>query len=377
VSRSPHGGYRLRVLHVLNELQPSGAETMLRLAAGPWTQDGIELEVLSLGKELGQYAPELERAGFRTHHLPLLPVIAFIPKFLRLLRSGKFDVVHIHAERANMLLAVIARFTGRLGVVRTIHSVFRFEGRLRLERIVQRAILRWIGVVHVAVGESVRGVEASRFRNPTAVVQSTYDETKFQPPTAAQRMSARRSFGIADSEFVIAVVGNCSHVKNHRSLFEALDPSDTDVRVLHVGLEDEEKMMERALVSDLGLSSHVSFLGFVGDVAPVAHAADCYAMPSIYEGLGVAALEMLGSGVPALLADVPGIRDLKRYVPGIYWVEPTSDSLAVGLAQIRGVPLAERVHWSHETTARMRHHFGVEQHAAAYIALYRQAVKRL
>ncbi len=53
----------LRVLHVLGELRPSGAETMLAVAAPAFAARGVEAEILSTGAAAGPYAARLAEAG--------------------------------------------------------------------------------------------------------------------------------------------------------------------------------------------------------------------------------------------------------------------------------------------------------------------------
>jgi glycosyltransferase involved in cell wall biosynthesis len=368
----------MKVLHVLNELRPSGAETMLRLGAGPWQERGLELEVLSVGDAAGPYAAQLAEVGYRVHHHPLRPVHRFLPSYQRLLRAGRFDVVHVHPERANFLLAATARAVGRSAVVRTVHNVFSFRGRLRLERQIQRAVLRRLGVAHVAVGESVAEMERRNFRNPTRLIRNTYDVGRFRPASDTEREQARDGLGLSSGAFVVAVIGNCSEVKNHRVLFEALAhplaPASTSL--LHVGLENESATGERRLAEELGRGDRVRFMGFVEDIVPVLRAADCYAMPSRYEGLAVTALEMLGGGVPAILADVPGLKDLRPHVPDAWWIEPRAEPLAEALADIARLPDEHRARWSRQTAATIRDRFGVERHVTAYRELYQELTGR-
>jgi glycosyltransferase involved in cell wall biosynthesis len=367
----------VKILHVLNELQPSGAESMLRLAAGPWHERGLQLEVLSVGTCVGPYADVLAAAGYRIHHLPLHPVRPFLEGYSRLLRAGKYDAVHVHPERANAVLATIARTVGRAGVVRTVHNVFAFDGRLRLERRLQRAALRGLGVVHVAIGESVEVSEKTHFGNRTVRVHNTFDEARFRPPTPAERRASREAFGLGSAEFAVAVVGNCSRVKNHRALIEALATAAAPpARLLHVGLEAEEDTGERALAEELDILDRTQFLGFVDDVVSVLHAADCVVMPSLYEGLSIAALETLGVGVPAVLADVPGLRDFRAHVPGIWWSAPRAPALADAIAAVADLDVVARRRRGEEAAVAVRTHFGVERHVESYVSLYRSVARR-
>lgn len=362
----------MKILHVLNELQPSGAETMLRLAATPWREHGLELDILTVGDVAGGYAPKLAAAGYALHHIPLRPVPAFLRRYERLLREGRYDVVHVHPERANFLLAGVPRVLRRAGVVRTVHNVFAFDGRLRLERCLQRAVLRAFGVKHVAIGESVESAERERFANSTVRVLNTFDTERFRPPTAAERQEARARFELRATDFVVAVIGNCSHVKNHASLLEALARSDAPLaQLLHVGMEREDETAERRLAQELGLGERVQFLGFVEDVASVLYAADAFVMPSLYEGLGIAALETLGCGVPSVLADVPGLRDLRAHVPNAWWVPPEPEPTSRALADIAALDLAVRQRWGREAASTVRDRYGVERHVEGYLEIYR------
>ena len=362
----------MKILHVLNELKPSGAERMLRLAAGPWLREGLELEVLSTGSEVGPYASTLAEAGYVVHHIPLYPVHRFLTAYHQLLRDSRFTVVHVHPERANFHFAIMARTVGRAGVVRTVHNVFGFQGRLRLERRVQRAILRRAGVLHVSVGQSVAAMERENLGNPTIVVRNTFDETRFRPASVVERQQARAEFGVADGQLLAVVVGNCSEVKNHQALIRAVAlPAASAFRALHVGLEDEGATHERRLVEELGLGDRVQFLGFIDDVPRLLHAADAFVMPSLYEGLSIAALETLACGLPSVLADVPGLRDLRPHVPDAWWVGPGPEPISIALGEIATMSAEERVRWSSETAATIKREFAVDQHVRDYLECYR------
>jgi glycosyltransferase involved in cell wall biosynthesis len=362
----------MKILHVLNSLQPSGAETMLRLTAQPMLERGFELEVLSVGRQVGSYASTLASAGYEVHHIPLEPVGPFLRAYARLLRRGRYDVVHVHPERANVLLAGFSRAYGRAGVVRTVHSHFAFTGRLRLERRLHRALLRWMGVVHVSIGASVSASEWQRFRNPTTTIHNTFDEARFVAVTPASRRAARTAIGIDRESFVVSVVGNCGPVKNHEAAIAALAELELpDAQLLHVGLENEAVTGERRLADALGVLDRIEFLGFVDDVPSVLHASDCFVMPSRYEGFGIAALETLGCGIPAVLADVPGLRDLKAFVPEAWWVQPEAASLARAIAEVASLDSETRHRWGAAAAASVRSSLGVTRHVEGYLAVYR------
>jgi glycosyltransferase involved in cell wall biosynthesis len=141
---------------------------------------------------------------------------------------------------------------------------------------------------------------------------------------------------------------------------------------LHVGIEEPGEP-ERRLAEELGIADSVRFLGQVLDLRPVYAAADLFAMPSLYEGFSVAALEALASGLPSLFADVGGLRDLREFYPGLTYAEPTAESIATALETLVTEPTAERLARSATYPALSRSLFGLEVGVGRYVSLYRDA----
>lgn len=363
----------MRVLHVLNELLASGAEVMLREAAPYWHD--IDSHVLATEDEVGPFAPDLREAGFTVHHLPFAKRPRFAVDLYRLLRQHKPDVLHIHTERANLLYVLVARFAGIRAVVRTVHSSFAFEGRLRRVRRAQRGLARRLGVVHVSIGPLVQSTERTVFGNETEMILNWYSP-RFVPVSPEERRALRSQLGIPEEAFVIVTVGNCAPVKNHGALIEALGrlAGRLDFVYVHVGREEAGRP-ELALAKTHGLAEHVRFEGLVRDPAPYLQAADVFVMPSLKEGMPIAALEALACGLPAVLSDVPGLTQLRAMTSAPFWASPTAEGLAPAIAHVHSLPLAERRAAGREASQSVRHHFGVERGAKEYRELYRRVAE--
>lgn len=362
----------LRVLHVLGEIKPSGAEVMLLGALPRFRSAGVEPALLATGTVKGEFAARFEGAGCEVLHLPFRPAPAYFWRVVRLLRDPRWNVIHLHTERANFYFGLAALATGKI-VIRTVHNVFSFEGALRRRRALQRRALEALGLRHVAIGPSVLANETSRFGIKPEVVDNWFDEAAFTLPTADERLEARRAFGVEPDRFVIASVGNCSDVKNHKSLLHALAeiPPARRPMYLHAGIE-EPGAPERQLATELGLDDDVRFLGAVGDVPHVLHAADAFVMPSHYEGFGVAAVEALATGLPAVFADVPGLCDFKTRFADIAYCEPTMESIATALQRLMDLPGAKRARIARSQSESARKYYGTERGVLEYVRLYRK-----
>lgn len=286
---------------------------MLRDSIGRFRDRGFEIEVLSTGDSLGRFAPAFESVGVRVHHLPLKKTVGCFAQLQSLIRVGKYDVVHVHTERAALWVELTARAAGVKRVVRSVHSVFEFSGWLR----VRRALGRWfaaraLGVHHIFVGPSVALNEARRFGTPGVSVLNAVDTDRFVPSEGRAACDAiRNMLGIAPDAFVLASVGRCTDVKQHDHVIRTvalLSEDFPNICYLHVG-DGPELNAEVELAESSRVVERCQFLGERDDVLLILQAADIFVMPSKYEGLCLAAVEASACGVPVIGYDVPGLRD--------------------------------------------------------------------
>lgn len=218
------------------------------------------------------------------------------------------------------------------------------------------------------MGFSVFENEIQRFSNPTIVISNWYDDKLFRQPTHEEKLAARAAHGIKDDRPVIVTLGNCAPVKNHGAVFRAqqiLLRTRPDWFYLHAGGEDAQQT-ELTLARELGVAGRCAFLGYAGDPISVLWAANVFVMPSFREGLGIAAIEAAACGLPLVVTDVPGLRDLKATIPDGFWVQPEPAAIAdaIETAYLR-FPSG-----SAGNALSVRTVFGIETGAKAYYDLY-------
>ncbi|XRQ10206.1 glycosyltransferase [Actinomadura welshii] len=304
-----------RVLHVITGLEHGGAERQLALllrhlpAAGPVL---LSCEVATLTRT-GTLGAQLRSAGVPVHEIGMRHNrdLAALPRLARLIRRGRYDVVHTHLYRACVYGRIAARLAGTPRVVATEHSLGdgHIEGRVpsRGVRALYRATER-LGSATVAVSPTVAarlrgwGVPPGRI----VVIPNGIDAAGFAFD-AARRASTRRRLGIAAGERIVGAVGRLVPAKRFDLLVEAIAPLD-GVRLLLVGTGPERGRLER-LARDVGATGRVIFAGGTSDVAGALAAMDVLAAPSVQEAFGLAVLEALAAGLPVLYTTCPALDD--------------------------------------------------------------------
>lgn len=302
-----------KVLHILNSLLPSGAETMLFNSSSYWDKN-LERHILATKEQLGSYAGELEKAGYIIHHIYNVGYIAQHKKVRKFIKENQFDIVHIHRQGQACSYALDARLAGTKRIIRTIHSVFIFHGLVQIREYITRQLACALGVKHIAISPSVAANERKRFNVETVIIRNWYDDNRFFYSCNEVKSAARKKLGIQESTYCIVSVGNCSPVKNHLAILKAINSmkKELDGRLLylHVG-HGEQETEEREYVKNNELDNKVRFVGY-DDPVVYLQAADLFVMPSRYEGFGIAGLEGIATGIKVLFTEVPGLIDFKK-----------------------------------------------------------------
>jgi glycosyltransferase involved in cell wall biosynthesis len=162
-----------------------------------------------------------------------------------------------------------------------------------------------------------------------AVIPDTYDATRF---VYAERSPA------AGRSLRLVSVGRLVPVKGHDLLVRAFGSAvraGLDASLEVVGDGPERARLE-ALVAEQGLAETVRFSGALANEALVSalEQADAFVLPSRREGFGVALVEALATGLPALATRSGGPNDIIE--PGDGLLVPPDDeaALAYGLAAL-------------------------------------------
>jgi glycosyltransferase involved in cell wall biosynthesis len=171
---------------------------------------------------------------------------------------------------------------------------------------------------------------------------------------------------------VIGTVAVLQERKGHRFLLEAvarLNDRGVKLRCLLAGEGPERKSLEET-AARLGLEHEFCFLGFVADTPAFLAGIDIFVLPSLYEGLGVAALEAMAARKAVIASRVGGLAEvITDGVTG--FLVPPRDSVALSetIARLIADPsLARAV--GRRAAAHVREHFTLERMAARNEAYY-------
>ncbi len=348
---------------------------------------GIERLVLALGKGLaprgvkttvfayvgsGAFERVLREAGLETVFLETRPgVQAALPaRFLRDFRRRGVDLVHTH-HLGPFLYGGPAALALRLPVVHTEHSVELYDTRRR--RLVGRLLPRAAEVV--TVSRELATYRTTTFGDHPTVIENGVSLGPL--PSLEERFAARDRLGIARDAFVVGSVARLAREKAPAVLVAAFarvaQRSPRPARLVLVGDGPERSAIE-ADIRSRGLESLVLLLGRQDDVARILPAFDVFGLASEREGLPLAVLEAMATGIPAVTTAVGALPALLESGGGT--TVPASDPEALASALVRyldpvtvassGSEARRRVEENHSSHVMLDRYYSLYQRLTAH-----------
>jgi glycosyltransferase involved in cell wall biosynthesis len=368
----------MRALHIITGLGVGGAEQQLRLLLRHLP---VDCEVVTLTNP-GAVADGLVADGVRVTHLGMAGNrdLAALPRLVRLIRRGRYDLVHTHLYRACVYGRLAARLAGVRAVVATEHSLgdSQMEGRqltsgVRTLYLASERLGRSTVAVSPTVADRLRrwGVPAPRIE----VVPNGIDLARFRFDPA-RRLVTRQRLGLPETAYVVGGIGRLTAAKRFDVLIRALAQLPDNFWLLLVGGGPEEHVLRRTAHA-AGVADRVLFTGerpSVPDGSPgpdlpsLTSAMDLLASPCPEEAFGLAVVEALAAGLPVRYAACPAVEDLPPHsAPTARRVTGGPDAFARALAAARAEGPLPR------TAPDAAHHYSIARSAARLMDVYAAA----
>lgn len=322
---------RLCVLTVIDRMMTSGAEILATQIAVGLDPSRFESIICSTRSSAPEHVAMARAAGIEVLELKRrskLDVWRWSP-LVRLLRSGRVDIVHAHKFGSNLWAAVLSEFAA-VPVLLAHEHTWSFEGK-PLRRLIDREVIARRATAFLAVSEADKEKMIDIERIPSKKIRYVPNGIPDQPK--GNRELSRARLGIpADAP----VIGTVCALRPQKALHVALQAVASlangrpDLRFVVVGDGPERARLER---DSSVLGARAVFLGHIppAEVPDVVAAMDVLVCSSTFEGTPLAVLEWMAAGKAIVATRVGGIPVLiNDGVEGL--LVPPNDSASLGNA---------------------------------------------
>ena len=302
-------------------------EEPIRIAqiVGKWLGGGVEAVVMNYYRHLDHSKiqfdficdddstnipyDEIEKLGGKVILIPpYQKVFQYQRELRRVLRDGKYKIVHSHINTLSVFPLYAAK---KVGVpVRIAHShstTNKKEWKKNLLKQVLRPFSRKYATNYMCCSELAgRWLFGDKAYDEGKVylLNNAIDLDKFKYDKKI-RDKKRKELGIKEDTIVIGHIGRFVAQKNHIFLIDIFNQFHKKEKNSILLLAGQGPLQEeiKNKVRELGLNDSVRFLGQRNDANELYQVFDVFLLPSLYEGLPVVGVEAQASGLLCFFSD--------------------------------------------------------------------------
>jgi glycosyltransferase involved in cell wall biosynthesis len=381
--RNPSAPERMRVAHVITNMEIGGAEISLVRLVEALAPAGIETVVISLSSG-GRLGPGLLEKGIPFVELGMNgggSTIAGIFRLWTTLRSFRPHVVQTwlyHADFAGLVAGRLARAPAIVWNLRC--------SELDLER--ERASLRFLLRVLVRTSHSPAAIVCNSAAGRRAherlgyrarrweLIPNGFDTSVFSP-SAEAKVDVRTELGIPQETPLVGLVARLHPLKDHATFLRTaalVAARRADVQFIVAGRRVADSLDLRDAAARVGDGCRVHVIGETSNVARLLAALDVAVSSSTSEGFPNVVAEAMACGTPCAVTDVG---DSAIVVGDTGLVVPPRDAAALADAVLRllELPVDERQALGLRARARIMRHYSLTDVAARYRSLYEELIQ--
>lgn len=299
-------------MHLINSFALGGAETVAVDLAVRMDKETFEVFVCSIGRR----NDDIERAirgellskdivTLSLDKPPRRGRVRAIWKLYRFLSENRIDIVHTHCPSPDFygkVAAFLARTPVVLSTIQNVQGYSPFAER----------ILKHLTSKYVALSETVRRYAISDLLIPPEKVEVIYNavDLKRFGRTATDRGAKLLELGISGASEIVSLTGRITEQKGHVYAIEAAEDVLREFPATHflmVGDQDADPELSgqlKELVRAKALQDKVTFTGVRQDFPEILAVTDIFIQPSLWEGLSIALLAAMATGIPVVVTDV-------------------------------------------------------------------------
>lgn len=224
----------------------------------------------------------------------------FLKTIRRAVKEHNIDIVHLHLNSYNSFLLIMFKMIGFKKVISHSHNIIHANNLFAkiysyFLILIVRVLSKYKIACSIDAGNYLYGKKSDFkvFKNAIDI-----DDYLFN---YSQRLKYRIDMNLQDS-CVMGHVGKFNNQKNQTFLIDIMSLLPKNYALLLIGCGENEQFIKEKVKKE-NLADRVHFLGERNDVAELLNAMDIFLFPSIFEGLGMVAIEAQANGLVTICSN--------------------------------------------------------------------------
>lgn len=278
------------------------------------------------------------QVDFKRNILQLLGNIYAYIQVYKLVNDYQYKFIHCHSPIGGVVGRLVGKTTSTK-IVYTVHGFHFYEKAPLLNWFLYYPIEKWLSRITdvlITINKEDENLAKSRLKSKKVFyVPGVGVATKFYKENIVDIPQKKEELLIPQNATIMLSVGELNKNKNHEVVIRSLNKIGIEnIHYIICGQGPLKSHLEK-LIKDMQLENNVHLVGFREDIKDIYKIADLFLLPSYREGLSVALMEAMASGLPVICSKIRGNIDLITEDSGGYFFNPTDYlSLAEKMYQI-------------------------------------------
>lgn len=298
-------GEPVRILHILQRMEAGGTQALLMNIYRKIDRTKVQFDFLVVYKEKQFYDDEIKKMGGHVYKLSFredLNILKFqkdLADFFR--QHQEYKIVHCHAYTIGYFCLKAAKKAGiRVRIAHSHSNAMTNDAKKYIKIVMQKLFVKNATELFACSEEAGRYLFGNKKFN---ILKNAIDSSKFVADKDV-RNAIREELGLMDS-FVVGHTGRFKPEKNHKFLvdvFGKIKAKRKNSKLLLIGNSDPSEDIKE-YIEKKGYTQDVIILSNRRDMNRIYQAMDVFVFPSLFEGLGIVAIEAQAAGIPVVCSE--------------------------------------------------------------------------
>lgn len=295
-------------------------------------------QITTLKNNLFKIDVKFHQIDFKRNALRLIDNVKAYKQVHKLASDYKYKFIHCHSPIGGVVGRLVGKTTNTK-VIYTAHGFHFYKGAPLKNWIIYYSVEKWLSKYTdclITINEEDYNIAKAKFKAKEVKLVNGVgiDLTKFSPQTTDNKIKLREKYGYNQNDFILFYAGELNSNKHQDFLIEVVGILKSKIPNIKLLLAGKGiKLNEyKSLVAKMNLNDSIYFLGYRNDINSLLQISDVAVSSSKREGLPVNVMEAMVTGLPLVVTNCRGNRDLVKngingYVVDIDDIEGFANSI--------------------------------------------------
>ena len=250
-------------------------------------------------------------------------------KLVKLHKERGFDLVYCQQPVGGMMGRLIGK-KFKIPVIYTAHGFHFFKGCPLVNKLIYKNVEKWLSkytdcliTINEEDYQNALKMKAKQVHKINGIGIDS-NKIKFEE---FDKLAFKKELGLNEDDKVILTISEINQNKNYITMLKTIKllvERDKTIKFVSCGTGIWKEKIHN-FAKELGIEENCVFLGYRKDISKILQITDVFFHASFREGLTLSVMEAMSFGVPCVVSNVRGNRDLVVDNKGGFVVEPEDD----------------------------------------------------